>query len=193
MGINKDNYFKLLQEESEIGKYLRKMAPRAEAASESYQSFLDEVAGNLTRNNIPNYAYVGRTGQALRQSPFGNFIAYPLEIMRSGSNIYQSAIDEISFGKRLIKLAEESGTGSSVSKILNKQDLIKAGKLLQGVGNRRLLGFGITTTGLPVTLVAGFQAINDVSNDELNSLRRFVPEWAKNSTLIPVGRNEKVI
>jgi hypothetical protein len=191
MGINKDNYFKLLQEESEIGKYLRKMAPRAEAASESYQSFLDEVAGNLTRNNIPNYAYVGRTGQALRQSPFGNFIAYPLEIMRSGSNIYQSAIDEISFGKRLIKLAEESGTGSSVSKILNKQDLIKAGKLLQGVGNRRLLGFGITTTGLPVTLVAGFQAINDVSNDELNSLRRFVPEWAKNSTLIPVGRNEK--
>ena len=39
MGINKDNYFKLLQEESEIGKYLRKMAPRAEAASESYQSF----------------------------------------------------------------------------------------------------------------------------------------------------------
>ena len=75
--------------------------------------------------------------------------------------------------------------------LLNKQDLIKTGKLLQGIGNRRLLGFGITTTGLPVTLVAGFQAINDVSNEELNSLRRFVPEWAKNSTLIPVGRNEK--
>ena len=191
MGINKDNYFKLLQEESEIGKYLRKMAPRAEAASESYQSFLDEVAGNLTRNNIPNYSYVGRTGQVLRQSPFGNFIAYPLEIMRSGSNIYASAIDEISFGKKLMKLAEESGTGSSISKILNKEDLIKAGKLLQGVGHRRLLGFGMTTTGLPVTLVAGFQAINNVSNNELDSLRRFVPEWSRNSTLLPVGRNEK--
>jgi len=191
MGINKDNYFKLLQEESEIGKYLRKAAPRTEAASESYQSFLDEVAGNLTRNNIPNYSYIGRTGQVLRQSPFGNFIAYPLEIMRSGSNIYQSAIDEISFGKKLMQLAEKSGAGSNISNILNKEDLIKTGKLLQGVGHRRLMGFGMTTTGLPITLVAGFQAINDVSNDELNSLRRFVPEWSRNSTLLPVGRNEK--
>ena len=191
MGINKDNYFKLLQEESEIGKYLRKAAPRAEAASESYQSFLDEVAGNLTRNNIPNYAYVGRTGQVLRQSPFGNFIAYPLEVIRSGSNIYQSAIDEISFGKKLMKLVEKSGAESNISNILNKEDLIKTGKLLQGVGYRRLMGFGITATGLPITLTAGFQAINNVSNDELNSLRRFVPEWSKNSTLVPVGRNEK--
>ena len=191
MGINKDNYFKLLQEESEIGKYLRKSAPRAEAASESYQSFLDEVAGNLTRNNIPNYAYVGRTGQVLRQSPFGNFIAYPLEVIRSGSNIYASAIDEISFGKKLMKLAEKSEAGLNISNILNKEDLIKSGKLLQGVGQRRLLGFGMTTIGLPVTLTAGFQAINNVSNDELNSLRRFVPEWSRNSTLLPVGRNEK--
>ena len=191
MGINKDNYFKLLQEDSEIGKYLRKMAPRAEAASESYESFLDEVAGNLTRNNIPNYSYIGRTGQILRQSPFGNFIAYPLEIMRSGSNIYQSAIDEISFGKKLMQLAEKSGTESNISNILNKEDLIKTGKLLQGVGNRRLMGFGMTVSGLPITLTAGFQAINNVSNDELNSLRRFVPEWSKNSTLLPVGRNEK--
>jgi len=191
MGINKDNYFKLLQENSEMGKFLRKMAPRVESASESYQSFLDEVAGNLTRNNIPNYAYIGRTGQILRQSPFGNFIAYPLEIMRSGNNIYQSAIDEITFGKKLIKLAEKSGTESGISSILNKEDLIKAGKLLQGVGHRRLMGFGMTVAGLPVALTTGFQAINNVSDDELNSLRRFVPEWSRNSTLLPVGRNEK--
>jgi len=191
MGINKDNYFKLLQEDSEIGKYIRKMAPRVKSATESYQSFLDEVAGNLTRNNIPNYSYIGRTGQVLRQSPFGNFIAYPLEIMRSGSNIYASAIDEISFGKKLMKLAEESGTQSNISSILNKEDLVKAGKLLQGVGHRRLFGFGMTTIGLPITLTAGFQAINNVNNDELDSLRRFVPEWSRNSTLLPVGRNEK--
>jgi hypothetical protein len=191
MGINKDNYFKLLQEDSEIGKYLRKIAPRVESASESYQSFLDEVAGNLTRNNIPNYSYIGRTGQVLRQSPFGNFIAYPLEIMRTGNSIYTSAIDEITFGKKLMKLAEESGTQSNMSKILNNQDLAKAGKLLQGVGHRRLFGFGITTSGLPIALTAGFQAINNVSDDELNSLRRFVPQWSRNSTLLPVGRNEK--
>ena len=47
---------------------------------------------------MPNYAYIGRTGRALRQTPFGNFIAFPLEIMRTGHNIFQQSIDEITSG-----------------------------------------------------------------------------------------------
>ena len=46
----------------------------------------------LTRNQVPNYAYVGRTAKALRQSPFGNFIAFPLEIIRTGNNILQNQL-----------------------------------------------------------------------------------------------------
>ena len=34
--------------------------------SESFSNLLDEVAGSLTRNNVPNYGYVGRTARALR-------------------------------------------------------------------------------------------------------------------------------
>jgi hypothetical protein len=167
MEINKDNYLKLLTEESEKGKFLRSMAPRSDIASESYQSFLDEVAGNLTRNQVPNYNYIGRTGQALRQSPFGNFVAFPLEMMRTGNNIYTQAINEITIGKQL---------GS---------------KELQGLGYRRLFGFGSTVAGIPLVVSEGFKAMHNVTDEELNALRRYVPEWSKNSTLIPTGRNDK--
>ena len=42
------------------------------------------------------------------------------------------------------------------------------------------------TTGIPIALTEGAAAIYDVSKEELDALRRFVPEWSKNSTLIPI-------
>jgi len=128
----------------------------------NFELFLDEVGGKLTRNNIPNYAYVGRFGRALRMSPFGNFIAFPLEIMRTGSNIVDTAIKEMS------------------SKI----------PAVQKLGQRRLASFAITVGGIPQALKQTMMAVHDVSNEEMEALRRVVPEWSKNSTLIPAGRDK---
>ena len=36
----------------------------------------------------------------------------------------------------------------------------------------------------------GFKALNNVTDEELTALRRFVPEWSKNSVLLPTGRDE---
>ena len=163
LNINKDNYLKMLGEDSNVGRYFRKITPRAEYAAQSYDNFLDEVAGNLVRNNVPNYGYVGRTAKALRQSPFGNFIAFPLEIMRTGNNIFTTAIDEITSG-----IPE-----------------------LVGQGYRRLFSFGMTVGGVPLVMTEIFKSKNNVTDEELDALRRYVPEWSKNSTLIPTGRNEK--
>ena len=43
----------------------------------------------------------------------------------------------------------------------------------------------ITTTALPLSLVSGFQALYDVSQDELDAMKRYVPDWSKNSILVP--------
>ena len=53
---------------------------------------LTEIAANITRNNVPNYAYIGRFGRALRLSPFGNFIAFPIEVIRTGNNVLEQSI-----------------------------------------------------------------------------------------------------
>jgi hypothetical protein len=86
-----------------------------------FENFLDELAGNLTRNQVPNYNYIGRTAKALRLTPFGNFIAFPLEIMRTGNNILSQSIDEITSG-----IPE-----------------------LVGLGYKRLFSFGSTVLGIP--------------------------------------------
>jgi len=173
LGINKNNYKQVLAEESTRGKYFRKLIQRDEYASESFDNFLDEIAGNLTRNRVPNYGYVGRTAKSLRRSPFGNFIAFPLEILRTGNNIFTGAIDDIAAG---------IGKGTMASPEIPE---------LFQLGLKRLTSFGMTVGGVPYALAETFKAKNNVTDEEMNALRRIVPEWSKNSTLLPTGRDER--
>ena len=173
LNVTKDNYKQVLAEESTKGKYFRKLVQRDEYAAESFDNFLDEIAGNITRNRVPNYGYVGRTAKALRQSPFGNFIAFPLEILRTGNNILTGSIDDITAG-----IGKGTITNPEIPDLLN-------------LGLKRLTSFGITVGGVPYALTETFKAKNDVSNEEMQALRKIVPEWSQNSTLIPTGRNEK--
>ena len=162
LGFTKNNYKTLLNEDTNIGRYFRKKVTRMDIVNESYDGFLDELSANMVRNQVPNYEYIGRTARALRQSPFGNFIAFPIEIMRTGNNIITQSIDEITSGIPQLKM----------------------------LGTRRLLSFGTTVGGIPIALTEVFKAKNNVTDEEMNALRRFVPEWSKNSTLLPVGRDE---
>ena len=56
----------------------------------------------------------------------------------------------------------------------------------RNIGLKRLFGFTTTAVGVPTALTAGFSALYDVTEEEINAMRRFVPEWSKNSTLIPI-------
>jgi len=126
---------------------------------------LDEMAADIVRNNVPNYDYVSSFVKGLRQFPIGNFVSFPAEIMRTSVNIMQRAIDEINY--------KEVVNGVTVNPLKN-------------IGLQRLFGFAATTTAIPYALVEGAKAIYDVSGAEMDALRRFVPDWSKNSTLIPV-------
>jgi len=43
-----------------------------------------------------------------------------------------------------------------------------------------------TTVAVPELVVEGAKAIYNVTEDEINALRRFVPDWSKNSTIVPI-------
>jgi hypothetical protein len=178
LDVNESNFRQVLNSDTTAGRYLNKLVQRkqyVEGAVNNQQAFsnlLDEIAGSLTRNNVPNYGYVGRTARMLRQSPFGNFIAFPLEIMRTGNNIFQTSIDEIT-----------AGIGKGTFDNPEIPSLMK-------LGLKRLFSFGMTVGGVPYSLVQTGKALHNVTDEEMESLRRVVPEWSKNSTLIPVGRDE---
>ena len=171
-GVTSTNFKKILDgTESGVSKELadyvrqgvkRNFDPVGGTYIGSYDDFLDEFAANLSRNLVPNYAYIGRAGKALRLSPFGNFIAFPLEILRTGSNILEQGIKE-----------RATGIPELVS-----------------LGNKRILSFGLTVGGIPKIMQEGFKAMHDVDEEEMEALRRVVPEWSKNSTLLPMGRDK---
>jgi hypothetical protein len=131
-----------------------------------YDSYLDEAAARIVRNNVPNYDYVSAGIKDLRRAPIGNFVSFPAEIIRTSVNIMKKGLDEFNY-------VAPNGT-----------------KPFKTIGMTRLAGYGLTATAIPFGLVEGFKALYNVSSDEMDALRRFVPEWSKNSTLIPI-KDEK--
>ena len=132
------------------------------------KEFIEREAADLVKNQVPNYAFVSEFVKGLRKFPLGNFVSFPAEIIRTSTNIVQRALDEIYHTTKI--------NGKEVAP-------------LRSIGIQRLVGMGVTTTAVPYAVVSAGQMLYDVSKEELEALRRFVPEWSKNSTLIP-GRDE---
>jgi hypothetical protein len=61
---------------------------------------------------------------------------------------------------------------------------------IQKLGQKRLASFGATVVGVPAAIVGGAKAYHDVDDEEMDALRKIVPEWSKNSTLVPMGRDK---
>ena len=129
------------------------------------EAFIDEEAANIVKNNIPNYAYVSEFVKGLRKLPLGNFVSFPAEIMRTGTNIVQRGLDEFFY-----------------KTVINGQTV----RPFRSIGMKRLSGMAFTTVAVPSGAVAGASMIYDVTADEREAMRNFVAKWSKNSTLIPI-------
>ena len=55
---------------------------------------------------------------------------------------------------------------------------------------KRLAGLAATTAVVPATIVEMFKTIYDYTEDELAALKRFLPSWSKNSTILPMRDEE---
>jgi len=127
---------------------------------------LEEEAASIVRNNIPNYDYVGSFIKGLRRFPVGNFVSFPAEIIRTSTNIVRRGLDEIT-------MTMKNDKGDTV-------------RPLYKIGMQRLLGMGVTTAAVPYATVEMAKALHNVTQDELNAMRRYVADWSKNSTLVPL-------
>jgi len=126
--------------------------------------YLKRAAADLVKNNVPNYAFVSDFIKGLRQLPVGNFVAFPAEIIRTSSNIVETALKEINF-----------------STVINGKTV----NPLRARGIQRLTGMALTTAALPIGTVAAAQAVYNVADEEIDAMRRYVADWSKNSVLVP--------
>ena len=134
------------------------------------ENFLKQEAADIVRNNIPNYDYVSDFVKGLRKLPIGNFVSFPAEIARTGTNIVRRALREIN---ETITLPD----GRVV-------------KPMEGIGYTRLFGFTTTVAAIPMATTAAFQALYDVTDEEREAIRRFAAQWSKNSTLLPIKQED---
>jgi hypothetical protein len=153
-GITKSSFF------SRNGKELRLT-----------DDFLEEEAADIVRNNIPNYDYVSDFVKGTRKLPLGNFVSFPAEIARTGTNIVRRALREIN---ETIEITDGAGK------------VLRTVTPLKGIGYTRLFGFTTTVAAIPVATTAAFQALYDVTDEEREAIRRFAAKWSKNSTLLPM-------
>ena len=133
------------------------------------KEYLEEQAADIVRNNIPNYDYVSEFIKGLRKLPIGNFVSFPAEIARTGTNIVTRALKEIN---------EEVIVNGQVYKPFAR------------TGYTRLFGFTTTVAAVPYAVSEMFGALYDVTEEERAALRRYVPNWSKNSTILPIKKKD---
>ena len=140
-----------------------------DAAGESVHltdDWFKKEAADIVKNNIPNYDFVPEFIKGLRKFPLGNFVSFPAEIARTGTNIVERALRDINY---TIKLPN----GTFV-------------KPFQGIGYTRLFGFGATVAAIPYATTEMFKVLYDVTDEEQAAIRRYVAKWSKNSTILPI-------
>jgi hypothetical protein len=142
---------------------------------------LKAEAADIVKNTVPNYAFVGNAVKASRILPIGNFMSFPSEVMRTTVGIAEQGLKEIRHsrptrGSNVLPYVVDAATNQLV-----KNDNVKYAR-----GLKRLSGMAFTTVAVPELVVEGAKAIYNVTEDEINALRRFVPEWSKNSTIVPI-------
>jgi len=159
---------------------------------------VQEEAGEMVKNQYPNYSRIPKIGKILKASPIiGNFISFQLESYRTAYNV--------AFGKQgfasLINRGNKAGKDTPKGKRLRKEGFRKLANMLGYIAMRdgafyalakfsggKLLG-GI----LPMLGIGGFDD-DEPRDDEQQTLggltvkeqaiRDFVYNWQKNSKLI---------
>ncbi len=190
--VAEDDTFKIASYVMEKAKLKSRYAKRKIDVTDAV---LNREAANVVKNTVPNYAFVGSAVRTARLLPVGNFMSFPSEMIRTTTNIAELGLNEMRHIPAAGVRVKGSNLGLTVTEILEdgteqvvKNNAIDSGAY--GDGIKRLLGLATFTTAAPVALTEGAKALYDISQDELDALRRFVPEWSKNSTLIPIREDD---
>ena len=153
---------------------------------------LQSEAAQIVKNTVPNYAYVGDVVKTARLLPIGNFMSFPAEIIRTTTNIAEQGLKEMrhQLGEGAVRI-KGSNITPTVTEVLKDgtERVVRNSAHVDGsfaTGFKRLAGMATTLTAVPIAVTEGAKALYDVTSEEIDAMRRFVPEWSKNSTLVPL-------
>jgi len=123
-----------------------------------------QAASWYTRNTIPTYSKVPIAIQALRRTPFGNFVSFPAEMLRTTFNNFAISMKEAS----------------------------SANPQLRAMGIRGLFGLYTTLGGISYATKGLYNSITGVDDAMVDLYKQyFAPDYMKNSNLLVLSKPEK--
>jgi hypothetical protein len=118
-------------------------------------------AAEIVRATVPNYARVSDFIKGIRRSPLGNFASFPAEILRTVAGATNRALYEVKH------------------------------PVLSSIGYRGLAGQATTYALIPYVVYETMRGLYGVSREQVRAIREMLPEWSKDSTILPVYENGK--
>ncbi len=127
----------------------------------TFDDAIDEAAAWYIRNTYPTYSKVPEAIKAIRKLPFGNFVSFPAEMIRTTFNILNIGAKEIA----------------------------SSNEALRQIGYRRMIGASFTLGGAGTAALNLASAITGTTLDELDAYKRsFAAPWNKDSILLPMTK-----
>lgn len=155
----------LYMAEDDVGKMVAWLAERANYQWAFPELSADEIAettAKLVRDLYPTYSKASPAVGAVRDFPFfGDFPTFWAEIIRTSKNTLKQGSRELLQARRNPRLAL--------------------------VGAKRLAGFA-TAVGAPAAMVAALRARTGISEEELEAVKEFAPEWNRHADLVPIEK-----
>ena len=120
-----------------------------------------QAASWYTRNTVPTYSKVPLAIQALRRTPFGNFVSFPAEMLRT------------TFNNMMISAREAASDNPE----------------LRSMGIRGLIGLYTTLGGVSLAAKGLYGSVTGLGDNEMNLYKQyFAPEYQANSNLLPLTK-----
>lgn len=137
---------------------------------------IQNEAGRLTRNGLPNYDLVPDNLKELRAFPFvGTFFSFLSESTRLAMTIPRQVAKEYSMARELKSLGAD-----------------KASKIIKNRGLDRALGYTTFAVGGGATATAIANYASGVGQEVIDNIKPFLPEWMQNDNVVYTVNEEGV-
>ena len=130
-------------------------------AKKTFDEAVDEAAAWQIRNTYPTYSKVPQIIQDIRKLPFGNFVSFPAEMIRTTYNI--------------LSIGAKEATSSNAQ--------------LRQNGYRRLLGALVTLGGAEKGVSTLAQNLTGVTTEQIDAYKRSLSApWDSRAAILPINK-----
>lgn len=142
--------------------------------------FFDLLSSDIVKSTMPTYSRVPEAIKAIRRVPFiGNFVAFPAEIVRNTSNIFNQGLKEMSF-KATPELIE--AVGEKAARQMQKE--------IRAIGAQRMTSYIGMAYVVPRSAQGAAMELTGTTEEDMLALDRMVPEYLRGHVLIPLDKPE---